>query len=136
VGLLAAFAGVLIGFAGSTLAYRYRLLRVPGGGVLVRMDRDLGLTPAQHAQVREIMHDTRLKVMEQRRDFQRARHQVFQQALSQVRAILTTEQRAKFDRDFVPPRMRGIREEGGGPGAPGGPPQPAAPPPPEHPPTE
>lgn len=93
--------GLLIGFAGSTLAYRYRLLRVPEQGMMHRMDRELKLTPAQHEQIAQMMEDSRLKMAEMHRDFHRRRRQLLSQAREQIRAILTPEQQQEFDRSFA-----------------------------------
>ena len=106
----ALIGGLLIGFAASTLAYRYRILRVPGGNVIERMDRELSLTPAQRHQIKGIMQDTRFKVQQLHQDFRHQRHDLFVQALQQIRAILTPEQQEKFDRDFAAPAMH---EHGG-----------------------
>jgi Spy/CpxP family protein refolding chaperone len=104
--LLVALAALLIGFAASTLAYRFRILRVPGESVVNRMQRDLQLTPAQHSQIRDIMRDTRLKIMQDERDFRRKRHQAFVDAMHQIRTTLTPEQQAKFDQEFLPVEER------------------------------
>jgi Spy/CpxP family protein refolding chaperone len=110
---IAVIAGLLIGFAASTLAYRYKILRVPGGNVIARMDHELQLTPAQRHQIKDIMQDTRFKVQQMHQDFRRQRHQLFMQAFQQIRGILTPEQQEKFDRDFAPPAMREHHEHGG-----------------------
>jgi hypothetical protein len=45
---LAVIAGLLLGFAITTTAYRYHLLRVPGRhGFVDRLNQDLQLTPDQ-----------------------------------------------------------------------------------------
>ncbi len=98
--IIAVAAGLLVGFALSTLAYRYRILTVPGESVVMRMDREVGLTPAQHQQVRDIMRNTRFKVMELRHQVQQQRHQLFLDAYDRIRGILTPEQQQKFDRAF------------------------------------
>jgi len=95
-------AALLIGFAASTLAYRYRILHLPGEPIVVRMDRELHLTPAQRSQIRDIMQDTRFKIMQYQRDFRRQRRDAFLQALQQIRGTLTPEQQVLFDRDFLP----------------------------------
>jgi len=51
-------SGLLIGFAVSTLAYRYRVLRVPGQSIVERMSRDLQLTPAQRDRVGDILRES------------------------------------------------------------------------------
>jgi len=109
-------ASLLVGFTISTLAYRYRYLRVPGQGVVARMNHDLHLTPAEREQVLDIMQDTRLRVMQLRNHFQRARRAQLLQAYEQMRAVLTPEQQRQFDREFAPPAMR--PEGGGAAGAP------------------
>jgi hypothetical protein len=98
--IIAVAAGLLVGFALSTLAYRYRILRVPGESVVGRLDREVGLTPTQHEQVHDIMRDTRFKMMELRHEMQQRRHQIFLNAYDQIRGILTPEQQQKFDRAF------------------------------------
>ena len=102
-GLLVGVSGLLIGFAVSTLAYRYRVLRVPGQSIVERMSRDLQLTPAQRDRVGDILRESRFKVREQQLDYQKHRHQIFWQALSQVREMLTPEQQKTFDREFSRP---------------------------------
>ena len=96
-------SSVLIGFALSTLAYRFRLLRVPGGNFVERLDRHVHLTPAQREQIGEIMEDTRGKIERLRRDFQRERRDALWNSYDRVRAVLTPEQQKLFDREFVPP---------------------------------
>ena len=126
---------LLIGFAASTFAYRYRILRVPGGGaILERMNRELGLTPQQRGQIEAIMHDTRSKAMQMKREAQQQRHKLFVQSFSRIRDVLTAEQQQKVDRDFSPTwRHRGGRERDFGPPDEGGEPsQPAESPAPQH----
>ena len=106
-------AGILIGFAASSLAYRYKWLRAPGEGVVQRMDRLLKLTAAQHEQVEDTMLETRDKVEQLRSDFRRQRRQLLRQARERIRASLTPEQQVAFDRDFAQPDHR--HAEGGNP---------------------
>ncbi len=98
----AVIAGLLIGFAASTLAYRYRLLRVPGNFV-ERLDRELHLTDEQRGKILEILRDKRENIVDLKREFRRRRRELFLQAHDQIRAVLTPEQQQKFDREFVPP---------------------------------
>ena len=105
--VFAVAAALLVGFAASTLAYRYRILRLPWEPVVARMDRELHLTPAQRAQIRDIMKDARLRIMEYEQDFRRQRRETFLRAMHQIRATLTPEQQEKFDRDFLPYQARG-----------------------------
>jgi Spy/CpxP family protein refolding chaperone len=116
---------VLIGFALSTLAYRFRILRVPGGNFVERLDRHVHLTPAQRKQIGEIMEDTRGRIERLRRDYQRDRRDALWDSYDHVRAVLTPEQQQVFDREFVPPW--GSRRESEGSSSPSGIPSPAAP---------
>lgn len=98
----AVVASLLIGFAASTLAYRYRILRVPGNFV-ERLDRELHLSDEQRGKVLEILRDKREKMVDLKRDFHHRRRELFLQAHDQIRSVLTPEQQQKFDREFVPP---------------------------------
>lgn len=102
-GVLAGVSCLLIGFALSSLAYRYHYLRVPAPGLIERMNHELNLTPAQRDRVGDILRDTRFKVMQARQDFQHRRHALFWDGLGQIRAVLTPEQQKIFDRDFTQP---------------------------------
>ena len=104
--MVALIAGVVIGFAGSTLAYRYKLLHVPGGNLVERMNRSLTLTPSQREEIVEVMEDTRAEVMQLRRSMQRQRRRLMIGAYLKVRGILNPDQQKKFDREFVPPKFR------------------------------
>jgi hypothetical protein len=136
-GLLIGVSCILIGFALSTFAYRYHYLRVPGGGLIERMNRELNLTPAQSDRIADILRDTRFKVMQVRQDYVHRRHQLFWQGLSDVRGILTPDQQKIFDRDFTRPwehNGHGDHDDRGGDdqmpsqqGAPSPAPAPAAP---------
>jgi Spy/CpxP family protein refolding chaperone len=107
-----AVAGLAIGFAASSLAYRYRWLGVPRGPFIERMQHELNLTPAQRDQILQIINETRAKVMSLREEFKHQRHETMLQARTRVRALLTPEQQEKFDRDFRPPD----HDHEGGPG--------------------
>jgi Spy/CpxP family protein refolding chaperone len=138
LGVLASASCLLIGFALSTLAYRYHYLRVPGGsGLIERINLELNLTPAQRDRIGDILRDTRFKVMQSRRDFEHRRHELFWQGLSDIRGVLTPEQQQIFDRDFKQPwEHHGHGGEGDHmepeEGAEPPPPPPVAPPPPPH----
>ena len=133
-GLLIGVSCLVLGFALSTMAYRYRYLRVPGGGLIERMNHELNLTPAQSDRIGDILRDTRFKVMQARQDYVHRRHQMFWQGLNDVRGILTPEQQKIFDRDFTRPwEMHGHHGDHGDEGddhLPGAEGAPAAPPPP------
>jgi len=107
----ALLAGFALGFAGTTTAYRLGWLRPPGGGPMEKMSRDLNLTPGQREQVGEVMEDTRARVGQLRRNFQRQRRKVLLNAYIQIRTVLTPQQQARFDQDFVPPRFRSEAEQ-------------------------
>jgi hypothetical protein len=114
ISLVVGVSCVLIGFALSTLAYRYRYLRVPGPDLVDRMNRDLQLTPAQRDRVGDILRDTRFKVMQARRDFDHQRHVLFWNGLGQIRSVLTPDQQKIFDQDFAQPwEHHGHGDEGG-----------------------
>lgn len=100
---LAAIAGLLLGFAGSTLSYRYHWMRVPGQGIVKRMDYELKLTPAQRERVDDVMDETRIKMDGLRNDFHHRHRQLLAQAFDQIRASLTPEQQQIFDRRFAFP---------------------------------
>jgi hypothetical protein len=102
-GLVVGVSCLLIGFALSTVAYRYHYMHVPGVGLIERMNRDLDLTPAQRDRVGDILRDTRFKVMAARRDFDHQRHDLFWQGLGQIRSMLTPDQQKIFDREFTQP---------------------------------
>jgi Spy/CpxP family protein refolding chaperone len=115
-----AVAGLAIGFAASSLAYRYRWLGVPRGPFIERMQHELNLTPAQRDQILQIINETRAKVMSLREEFKHQRHETMLQARARVRALLTPEQQEKFDREFRPPDHDheggpGMHESEGGP---------------------
>jgi Spy/CpxP family protein refolding chaperone len=105
-GLVVGVSCLLIGFALSTMAYRYHYLRVPGSGLIERMNRELQLTPAQRDRIGDILRDTRFKVMQARQDFEHRRHELFWQGLGEVRGVLSPEQQKIFDRDFTQPWAR------------------------------
>lgn len=108
-------SGLLMGFAISTLAYRYRILRVPGQSIIERMSRDLQLTPAQRDRVGDILKESRFKVREAQLEFQHRRHEIFWHALGHVREMLTPEQQKLFDREFARPwAMHSGEMHGGG----------------------
>ena len=99
-------AGLAIGFAASTLAYRYKLLHVPGENLVERMNKALSLTPSQREEIGEVMEDTRAQVIDMRRNLQRQRRCLMIAAYLKVRAILNPGQQKKFDDEFIPPRFR------------------------------
>jgi Spy/CpxP family protein refolding chaperone len=104
--LAALFAGLALGFAATTTAYRFGWLHPPGGGPVEKMSRALNLTPSQREQVGEIMEDTRARVGHLHREFERQRRKVLLNAYIQIRSTLSADQQQRFDRDFVPPRFR------------------------------
>ena len=113
-----AVVGLAIGFASSSLAYRYRWLSVPHQPFIERMQRELNLTPSQREQILQIIQDTRFKVENLRYEFQRQRREQLTQARARVRELLSPKQQEKFDREFKPPpeREHEGRMHGGPPG--------------------
>lgn len=101
---------MLVGFAGSTLLYRYRILRVPGEPVIKRIVRELDLTASQRQQIFQIIRETHRKVhalhRETHREFISRRQDIFRDSYLRIRAILTPEQQKKLDKRFIPPWMR------------------------------
>jgi hypothetical protein len=135
-GLVIGVSCILIGFALSTLAYRYHYLRAPGGGLIERMNIELDLTPAQRDRIGDILRDTRFKVVQARQDFDHKRHEMFWQGLGQIRGVLTPDQQKIFDRDFTQPwehRGHGNHDHGDDMPPEGGAPAQAPPPPPPTP---
>jgi hypothetical protein len=106
LGGIALLAGVAIGFAGSTLGYRYGLLRLPGERPFHRMARVLQLNPTQREQIRAIMHETRGKVEAAHDNFEQQRHTIFVNAYLRIHALLNPAQQKTFDARFVPPSIR------------------------------
>ena len=101
---LAVIAGMLLGFALTTAAYRHRMLRVPGThGFIERLDHELKLSPDQLHQIDTLVRDTHVKMDQLYEDFHRQRQQLIFQTHDQIRALLTPEQQQKFDREFTPP---------------------------------
>lgn len=108
-----AAASLAIGFAASSLAYRYGWLGVGRRPFIERMQRELNLTPTQREQIIEIINETRAKIMNLRDEFQHQRRETMRQARARVRALLTSEQREKFDREFKPLYQRDHEGEPG-----------------------
>jgi ElaB/YqjD/DUF883 family membrane-anchored ribosome-binding protein len=101
---IAAIAGLLIGFAITTSAYRYRFLRVPSRHDFVaRLDHELKLSPDQLHQIENLMRDSRTKMQQLHDDFHRQHDQIIYQTHDQIRALLTSEQQQVFDREFSHP---------------------------------
>jgi len=109
---LAVIAGVLIGFALTTFAYRHRLMGVPGPHSFIeRLDHELHLNPDQLHQIETLVRDTRVKMDQLHEDFRRRHQQLIFQTHDQIRALLTPEQQQKFDREFTPPVGRDRDQE-------------------------
>jgi Spy/CpxP family protein refolding chaperone len=129
--IVIAVAGLAIGFAASSLAYRYRWLGLPHEPFIERMQHELKLTPTQRDQILQIINETRAKVMNLRQEFEQQRRDQMRQARARVHALLTPEQQERFDREFRQPpdhdRGRGMHEGESGP--PEGPPEGGGPPP-------
>ncbi len=107
----ALLAGLVIGFAGSILAYRYGWLHFHGRYLLQRMDRELRLTPAQHEQIEDVMEGTHKKMRELHLNFRDQRRRLMIDTYLKIRSLLTPGQQKTFDRRFVPPRLRSEAEQ-------------------------
>jgi Spy/CpxP family protein refolding chaperone len=107
----ALLAGLVIGFGGSTLAYRYGWLHIHGRYLLQRMDRELGLTPAQHEQIEDVMEGTHEKMRELRLNLRGQRRRLMIDTYLKIRSLLTPDQQKTFDGRFVPPRLRSEAEQ-------------------------
>ena len=107
----ALLAGLAIGFAGSTLAYRYGWLHVHGRYLLQRMDRELALTPAQHEQIEDVMEGTHEKMRELHLNLRDQRRRLMINTYLKIRSLLTPDQQKTFDSQFVPPRLRSEAEQ-------------------------
>jgi len=103
---LALAAGLAVGFAGSTLSYRYGLLPPPGERPFERMARALRLTPVQREQIRLVMRETHLKMRTVNEGFEQQRHAIFVDAYLRIHALLNPAQQKTFDARFVPPSVR------------------------------
>ncbi len=95
-------AGLLVGFAASTIAYRLQLLRVPSVGIVQRMDNDLHLTAGQKTRISEVLDSTRARMGQLREQFESQRKQALANAFSEIRATLTPDQQRDFDRLYNP----------------------------------
>jgi Spy/CpxP family protein refolding chaperone len=98
-------AGILAGFAATTVAYRTGLFTVPGQTLVQRMTRELNLTPAQRNQIARVIEDAQDQVAVQRTEFERERRKILWQAYVQIRSTLTPVQQQKFDRIFAGPSV-------------------------------
>jgi hypothetical protein len=108
---IAVIAGLLIGFAITTGAYRYHLLRVPGRHDFVaRLDHELKLSPDQLHQIETLMRDSHSKMEQLHDDFDRQHDQIIYQTHDQIRALLTPEQQQIFDKEFSHPPVAHDRE--------------------------
>jgi Spy/CpxP family protein refolding chaperone len=67
------------------------------GGVVDRFTRELGLTPEQGQQLSAILKDNEKKFAELRRSINPQAEAIRQEGRNQIRAILTEEQKPKFE---------------------------------------
>lgn len=108
---LAVASSLLAGFAISTFAYRYGVLRPPGEAIIARMSRELDLSDTQREQISDIMQETRFKAKQLHHEFQHQKRRLFVEAFDRIRGTLTPDQQARFDRSFQSRRMRRERGE-------------------------
>ena len=95
-------AGALIGFAGGRVYSIYRLFHRHGPefvtrGILRHLDHELNLTPQQHDQIAAIMdrHHKRMQALAE--GVRPQMHQELDNANREIEAVLTPEQRKKYD---------------------------------------
>jgi hypothetical protein len=103
IAISALIAGLSVGFALTTVAYRTGLMTIPGRTIVQRMTQELDLTPAQRNQIAQVMEDAQDQVSALRTQFERGRRKILWQAYVQIRATLTPPQQRKFDRIFAGP---------------------------------
>jgi Spy/CpxP family protein refolding chaperone len=96
-------AGALIGFAGGRV---YSIFHVMHGGrgpdfirdrVLRHLDQELKLTPQQHDQIGQIMDRHHKRMQELTEGIRPQIHAELETATHEIQAVLTPEQRSKFD---------------------------------------
>ena len=107
-------AGALIGFAGGRV---YSMFHGPkprhrpdfvSGRILEHLDDALDLTPQQHEQVEQIMKRHHKRMMEISEGVRPQIHQEIEAANREVEAVLTPQQREKFQKMRMRmPRFRG-----------------------------
>lgn len=101
--LVAFAAGVLIGFAGGRVYSLYRLLDRGRGPEVIRtrllhhLDRELKLTAQQHDQIAAIMDRHHKRMMEITEGIRPQMRQEIESANREIEAVLTPEQRTKYD---------------------------------------
>ena len=101
---IAVIAGILLGFALTTFAYRHQILRVPGHRDFVeRLNRDLNLTPDQLHKIEGLVSDTHNKMLALHQEFHEKHQALIMNTHDQIRALLTPDQQQTFDREFTPP---------------------------------
>lgn len=93
--------GVALGGVGVYLADEWKVVdwhrHQHRGGVVNWLSQQLSLTPEQHQQLQAILEETGRQYREIRERTKAENEQVRQAARERMRAILTDEQRAKFD---------------------------------------
>ena len=95
-------AGALIGFAGGRVYSIYRILGRHGSesvthGILRHLDRELKLTPQQHDQVSAILEQHHKRIESIMETVRPQMHQDLDAANKEISAVLTPEQRVKFE---------------------------------------
>ena len=107
--------GGLAGAFGTMCICRHRGGWLMGGGphnygeaVVRRLDHELKLSAEQRRQVEVIVNDARTEIDELRKQAQPKIDAVFEQAVKRVGAILSSEQRVKFEK-FVEKKREGMK---------------------------
>jgi len=102
----ALLAGAFIGFAGSRIAYQFKLLHPPVEAPFQRMSAELKLTTTQREQAGETIRQARERIGDAQREFEQKKRDLMVAAYVKIRAGLRPDQQVLLDRDFVPPSMR------------------------------
>ena len=98
-------AGVATGFVGDRAYLLFHDRVIPRGGLefmakhmLRRMDRELDLSPAQEAQVKAILDRGTERMGGRMKSLHDALHEEFEVTSREIEAVLTPEQRVRFEK--------------------------------------
>lgn len=114
--------GVVAGALGAHLYYARALDRPPApppffaGRIGPRLERHLDLTPEQRVELRQVLEETRREAEAMRREMGPRMREVMEHNEQRIRALLTPEQRDRFDELRRRQRRRSDRFLGGADG--------------------
>lgn len=98
-------AGILVGGAGMSVVFKFRLSPMarmermgPAGFFLERLDHSLDLTDAQKEAIRPILEDMLNKARDAREPCLREEESIFKEGEGRIAALLSTEQKGKFQK--------------------------------------